>query len=66
MNYPKLKAKIAEKSISRKELCSLWKCSPTAASNKVNGKLPIRLDEAQAFSEYAELSDYEKSEIFLT
>ena len=66
MNLPKLKGIIAEKDISRKELCELWNCSPTAASGKVNGQIPIRLDEAQRFSEYANLTDNEKVEIFLS
>lgn len=66
MNNAKLKAKIVEKKISRNELCVLWDCTPTAASNKVNGKLPISLTQAQRFSEYANLTDDEKVDIFLT
>lgn len=66
MNNARLKGVIAEKGIKRKELCALWGCTPASASNKVSGKLPIKLDEAQKFSEYAHLTDDEKVEIFLT
>ena len=66
MNHSKLKGAIAERGIKRDELCELWGCTPAAASNKVNGKSPISLTQAQSFSEYAHLTDKEKVEIFLT
>lgn len=67
MNLPKLKGKIVEKRISRNDLCEIWGLrSLTAVSNKVTGKAPITLEEAKKFSEYADLTDNEKVEIFLS
>ena len=66
MNLAKFKGKLAEKNINRKELCSLWGKTRQTVANKVNGKAPITVDEAQKFSELAELTDQEKVEIFLT
>ena len=66
MNLLKLQKAVAEKNIKQKELIPLWKCSRQSVSNKLNGKSPITLDEAKAFSEYASLTEQEKTEIFLT
>ncbi len=65
MNLPKLKGKIAENNIGQKELASLWGCSRQTVSNKVNGKTPITIEEAQKFSEYAGLTETERASIFL-
>ena len=65
MNIPKFKAKLVEKDISRTELASLWRCTTRTVTNKITGKSPINLDEAQAFSKRAELTDEEKFIIFL-
>lgn len=67
MNIPKLKGVIAERGISQNDLCALWNNKTRqTVSNKVNGKAPISLDEAQRFSEYAKLTDEEKIDIFLS
>lgn len=67
MNLPKLRGIIAEKKIKQKDLSVLWdNCSRQTVSNKVNGKAPITIDEAQKFSEFANLTDQEKVEIFLS
>ena len=67
INIPKLKGVIAEKGISQTDLCELWGCKTRqTVSGKVNGKVPISLDEAQRFSEYANLTDEEKIKIFLS
>ena len=67
MNIPKLRAKVAEKNIKREDLRLLWglECV-TTVSNKINGKTPITLDEAQRFSDYAGLTDEEKLVIFFS
>lgn len=67
MNIPKLRAKVAEKNIKREELCKLWglECV-TSVSNKINGKTPITLDEAQRFADYAGLTDEEIVVIFFS
>lgn len=66
MNTPKLKAKIAERNIKRAELGELWGCTRQTVYCKINGKTPISTDEAQRFSEYANLTDEEKINIFLS
>ena len=66
MNLPKFKAKMAENNIKVNDLVSLWGCTRPCASRKVNGKSQISLDEAQLFSKYANLTDDEKVEIFLS
>ena len=66
VNIPKLRAKLAENNIKVNDLVTLWGCTRACASRKVNGKSQITLDEAQRFSEYANLTDDEKVEIFLT
>lgn len=66
MNAPKLKAKIAELNIKQATLCEIWGRTRQTVSSKVNGKIPITLDEAQRFSEYANLTDEEKINIFLS
>lgn len=65
MNVPKFKAVLVEKDISRDELASLWKCTTRTVTNKLTGKSPINLDEAQAFSKRAGLTDEEKFAIFM-
>ena len=67
MNIPKLRAKVAEKNIKREELRKLWglECV-TTVSNKINGKTPITLDEAQRFADYAGLTDEEIVVIFFS
>lgn len=66
MNALKFKAKLVEKEISRTELANLWGCTTRTVTNKITGKTPINLDEAQAFSRRAELTDEEKYTIFLS
>ena len=66
MNLPKFRAKLAEKNIKVNDLCTLWGRNRNGVSRRVNGKIPITLDEAQRFSEYANLTDNEKVEIFLS
>ena len=67
MNIPKLRAKVAEKNIKREDLCKLWGLGcVTTVSNKINGKTPITLDEAQRFADYAGLTDEEKLVIFFS
>ena len=67
MNIPKLRAKVAEKNIKREELCKLWGLGcVTTVSNKINGKTPITLDEAQRFADYAGLTDEEIVVIFFS
>ena len=67
VNIPKLKGIIAEKDIKQTDLCVLWGCKTRqTVSGKVNGKIPISLDEAQRFSEFANLTDEEKVNIFLS
>ena len=66
MNLAKFKGKLAEKNINRKELCAVWGKTKQTVANKINGKAPITVDEAQKFSEIAGLTDQEKVEIFLT
>ena len=66
MNLPKFRAKLAEKNIKVNDLCALWDRNRNGVSRRVNGKIPITLDEAQRFSEYADLTDEEKVEIFLS
>ena len=65
MNLPKLRGICVEKNISRKEIASLWKCTPQSVSLKLHGKLPITFDEASALSKKADLTDEEKFTIFL-
>ena len=66
MNLPKFRAKLAEKNIKINDLCGIWDRNRNGVSRRVNGKIPITLDEAQRFSEYADLTDSEKVEIFLS
>ena len=66
MNIPKFKGKLAEKNIKINDLAKLWKCSRDGASRRANGHRAISLDEAQTFSEYANLTDNEKVDIFLS
>lgn len=67
MNLPKLRGKIAEKGIVQDDLRPLWgNCTRQTVSNKVNGKTPITLDEAQRLSELLNLTDQEKLDIFLS
>ena len=65
MNLPKLRGVCAEKSISRKELADLWKCTPQSVSLKLHGKLPITFDEAKVLSKQANLTSEEEYNIFL-
>ena len=66
MNTPKLKAKIAERNIKQAKLGEIWGCTRQTVYCKINGKTPITTDEAQKFSELAELTDTEKVNIFLS
>lgn len=67
MNMPKLKGIIAEKGIDQKTLCVIWgNVSRQTVSCKINGKVPITLDEAKKFSDYAKLTNQERIDIFLT
>lgn len=66
MDLLKLKKTVAEKNIKQKELIPLWKCSRQSVSNKLSGKSPITLEEAEKFSEYAHLTDEQKIDIFLS
>ena len=66
MNTPKLRAKIAELNIKQAALCEIWGCTRQTVYCKINGKLPMTIDEAQRFSELANLTDNEKAEIFLS
>lgn len=66
MDLPRLRGKIAENNVGQKELAILLKCSRQAVFNKVNGKSPIKVDEAQRLSELLNLTDQEKLDIFLS
>lgn len=66
MNLPRLRGKIAENNVGQKELAILLKCSRQAVFNKVNGKSPIKVDEAQILSDRLHLTDQEKLDIFLS
>lgn len=66
MNLPKLRGKIAEQNIGHKEIGFEIKCSRQTVSNKVNGKTPITLEEAQKLSELLHLTDQDKIDIFLS
>ena len=66
MNLPKFRAKLAEKNIKISDLCTLWGRTRQTVSSKVNGKVPIALDEAQKLSDFANLTDEEKVVIFFS
>ena len=67
MNLPKLRGKIAEKGFSQNDISRLFGgCTRQTVSNKVSGKTPITLDEAQRLSELLNLTDQEKLDIFLS
>ena len=66
MNLLKFKAKCVEANVSRSDLCRMWERNMKTVSNKMTGKTAITLDEAQTFAKYANLSDTEKVDIFLS
>lgn len=67
MNLPKLRGKIAEKGFNQTDISRLFGgCTRQTVSNKVSGKTPITLDEAQRLSELLDLTDQEKLDIFLS
>lgn len=46
--YRNLEAEIARKGIHKKDIADVWGCRVATVYDKLNGKYPIKLDEAMA------------------
>ena len=61
-----LKGKLVEKEKTYAECAKILFISTTAFSDKMNGRSSFRVDEANALSNYLDLSQEERIDIFLS
>ncbi|KAA3381222.1 DUF739 family protein [Phascolarctobacterium faecium] len=62
----KIKGRLAEKSLTQGDVAKAWKCATPTVSQKLNGKRPMNLDEAEILGKLLELDDKEYYEFFLS
>lgn len=62
----KIKGRLAEKSLTQGDVAKAWKCAAPTVSQKLNGKRPMNLDEAEMLGKLLELDDKEYYEFFLS
>lgn len=60
----KIKGRLAEKSLTQGDVAKAWKCAAPTVSQKLNGKRPMNLDEAEILGKLLELDDKEYYEFF--
>lgn len=65
MNIDKLKGKLVEKKKTYEDCAKALNVSITTFSNKMNGRGSLYIEEVNTLSNYLELSNEEKIEIFL-
>ena len=65
MNSQKLKGKIREEGKTYQECANAIGISVTNFTNKVNGKSPFKLPEANALGDYLHMNGDEKISVFL-
>lgn len=65
MNKDKLKGKLVEKKKTYEDCANALGVSITTFSNKMNGKGSLYIEEVNTLSNFLELTDNEKIEIFL-
>ena len=65
MNTDKLKGKLVEKKKTYEDCAKVLGVSITTFSNKMNGRGSLYIEEVNTLSNYLELSNEERIEIFL-
>lgn len=65
-NLNRLKGKLKENNVTYQDCARKLEISVTSFAEKMNGKSKFKVEEAQALSNYMDLSEKERIDIFLT
>lgn len=60
----KIKGRLTEKGFTQSDVAKQWNCATPTVSQKLNGKRPMNLDEAELLGQLLELNEKEYYEIF--
>jgi transcriptional regulator with XRE-family HTH domain len=64
LNVPKIKGRMAELGIKQKDLARVTGASPCTISQKLNGRRPLTLDEAEAWAVALKIGDQQFGKYF--